>query len=155
MIKSYSPTAKLITRAKLRQEIVTLSDDIRKNAIEIIAGAKLNITLDHWTPKNGNSNFVGMTASWISDKWEKKSCTLGMCLHTGTSKGSDIFDKLLTDMTKYVKENATVFAVTSDTTGNMNKFGQILEEGNVHHCYCTDHVLNLTCGLLYKKIKRR
>ena len=72
-------------------------------------------------------------------------------MHTGTSKGSDIFEKLLTDMTEYVKDNASMFAATSDTTGNMNKFGQILEKGNVRHCHYMDHVLNLTCGLLYKK----
>ena len=63
MIKFYDPAAKLITSTKLRQDIVTLNDVIVKIQIENIVGASLCIILDHWTLKNSNSNFVGMTAS--------------------------------------------------------------------------------------------
>ena len=65
MIKSYYPAAQLTTSEKLRQDIATLNDVIRVCHIERAVGASLSITLDHWTPKNGNSNFVGMTTSWL------------------------------------------------------------------------------------------
>jgi hypothetical protein len=47
-------------------------------------------------------------------------------------------------------DNRTIFSVTSDTTGNMNKFGKkLIEEHGVHHIYCTDHVIQLTARLAY------
>ena len=47
---------------------------------------------------------------------------------------------------------AKIFAVTTDTTANMNTFGKKLEEMGVCHVYCTVHVLQLTCKQeLYEK----
>ena len=44
---------------------------------------------------------------------------------------------------------AEVWAGTTDTTANMNKFGMEMEGKGIWVCYCTDHVLHLTCKLCY------
>jgi hypothetical protein len=44
-----------------------------------------------------------------------------------------------------------LFAATSDTTANMNLFGKKLEDMGVVHVYCTDHVLQYTCRMVYDK----
>ena len=155
MIKAYDPSAKSIGRKALKKDIFSLNDKIREFHIKTTEGAVICVTLDHWTPKNGSETYVGMTASWITKNWEKKTCILGMCLHTGNTKAEDIMDKFLEDLTKFVQSNSSIFACTSDTTGNMNKFGTLLEESNIWHLYCTDHIIHLSCSLLYKKTNGR
>ena len=45
--------------------------------------------------------------------------------------------------------SAKLFAGTSDTTANMNKFGVELEASVVYHGYCSDHNMQLTCKICY------
>ena len=70
---------------------------------------------------------------------------MGCFLHEGESDHSNLVDdfaaKLFTDCGF---DNLIITAVVSDTTGNMNKFGELLEEMDISHIYCTDHVLQLT-----------
>ena len=40
-------------------------------------------------------------------------------------------------------KSINLFAVTSDTTGDMNKFGEKLEAESVFHCSCSDYLLHL------------
>jgi hypothetical protein len=71
-------------------------------------------------------------------------------------EGGTTAEKLAMDfvdlhINKLETSEAKIFAVTTDTTSNMNKFGGKLEEMGVCHVYCTDLVLQLTCKLLYEK----
>ena len=51
-----------------------------------------------------------------------------------------------------IGNNAEVFATTSDTNGNMNKFGQLREEMGIILPYCSDHVCHLTLKKLHEDI---
>jgi hypothetical protein len=46
------------------------------------------------------------------------------------------------------KVNIVVACVT-DTTGDMSKFGRLLEDEGVSHIFCADHVLQLTAKKAY------
>ena len=48
--------------------------------------------------------------------------------------------------------NAEVFATTSDTTGSMNLFGQMLEDMGIRHPCCSDHIFHLNCKKLYNDV---
>ena len=49
----------------------------------------------------------------------------------------------------YEFELKYVVAVVTDTTGNMNTFGEYLSQRGVCHLYCVDHVLHLNAKLAY------
>jgi hypothetical protein len=55
-------------------------------------------------------------------------------------------------VTSKIAESAKIFAVTTDTTANMNSFGIRMEAHDIVHIYCTDHVLQqLNCKLCCEK----
>jgi hypothetical protein len=76
---------------------------------------------------------------------------VGCFLHEGSSDSehvlSDFAEKLFM---KCGFDKANIIAVTTDTTGNMDKFGRLLKKVGIHHIYCTDHLLNLTAKKAYK-----
>ena len=74
---------------------------------------------------------------------------MGLCLHEGDSQAKSVLDAFMVELTKCVSNSTSLFAVTSDTTGNMNRFGILLESLKVMHPYCTDHVVACSCKLLY------
>jgi hypothetical protein len=108
-------------------------------------------THDHWTSQ-ANQNYTGITGHFIDKEFKLHSLGLGMFLH----EGGNTAEKLAMDfadlhINKVKTSEAKIFAVTTDTTSNMNKLGGKLEEVGVCHVYCTDHVLQLTCKRLYEK----
>ena len=86
-----------------------------------------------------------MTVHWIDHDWISHSIPLGCFLHTGKSDAENLLDdfaiKIFTDCGF---DELDVCAIVSDTTGNMNKFGELLDDLHILHIYCTDHVLQLT-----------
>jgi hypothetical protein len=65
-----------------------------------------------------------MTAHWIDEEFKFHSCTF--CLR-----------------------KVNIVACVTDTTGNMSKFGRLLEEMGVSHIFCADHILQLTAKKAY------
>ena len=74
-----------------------------------------------------------------------------MFLHEGRTTAGEVVKKFLEDIAREIQEEAIVFAVTTDTDAAMNLFGILLEEAEILHLYCTDHVFHLTCKLCYLK----
>ena len=86
-----------------------------------------------------------MAAHWLTSEFEMNSLPLGLFLHEGGTNNSDVYRQFYDDVSrKLADESIQVFGVTTDTTGNMNKFGKFLEENLVYHIYCSDHLLHLT-----------
>ena len=152
MIHSYAPTADPITKRALKLDLKSLEEKIREFQLSEMKGATVCTTLDHWTPQKGHDNYVGMNASWISEHWIMESRTLGMFLHQGRSTAECIIDRFVSDVSTKIGATADVFATTSDTTGSMNLFGQMLEDMGIHHPYCSDHIFHLTCKKLYNDV---
>jgi hypothetical protein len=145
--KHYKP----VSSKKIRTIIINLEDAMRVAAVEAMKDLSICLTLDHWTSK-ANQNYTGITGHFIDNNFKLHSLALGMFLHEGGSTS----DKLALDFVelhynKLKTSDAKIFAITTDTTSNMNKFGEKLEGMGVSHIYCTDHVLQLTCKKLYEK----
>jgi hypothetical protein len=61
-------------------------------------------------------------------------------------------DAFLINLFKYCKfdlRKVNIVACVTDTTGNMSKFGRLLEDVGAGHIFCTDHVLQLTAKKAY------
>ena len=149
MLSAFDNTSSVFTSRSIRSKIVELDGAIRAMVVKQMTDSSISLTMDHWTSKN-HQNFVGMTAHWIAKDFEMHSLPLGLFLHEGHSTGAHIFEQFLTDISRELNDKSIdVFAVTSDTTGNMNKFGEMLEAESVFHCYCSDHLLHLTANKCY------
>ncbi|KAG9291336.1 hypothetical protein G9A89_000485 [Geosiphon pyriformis] len=97
---------------------------IRTKVSEAIRDGTISVTVDHWS-SIAKDNFVGITVHWIDKKWSLQSKQI----------------------------DSILLSITSDTTGNMNRFGFAMEDAGVHHIYCTDHVLELTAKETHKTQK--
>ena len=152
MIKSHNPSAKVMSNIKVKETIINLENKMRNTAIETMKGHSVCFTLDHWTSK-AHQNYTGMTGHFIDDDWMFHSMALGMFLHEGKSTAPDLEKAFVDTCLKELKVKVgNIFAGTTDTTANMNSFGQLLEDMGIEHVYCTDHVLQLTCKQCYDSV---
>lgn len=135
------------------RELKRIEDEMRVYLMEETRGQSVSLTIDHWTSLS-MQNFTGITEHWIDDEWELQALPLGCFLHEGDSKSESIFEDLFTKLFGDCgfTEGLKVVAVVSDTTGNMNKFGRLLEDKDIPHLYCADHMLQLTAKLAYNDI---
>lgn len=149
MISSHNKHAKVMSNKKVKTITTNIDHAIRKASIEAMQGQSVCVTLDHWTSRRKH-NYTGITGHFIDDDFKLNSRTLGMFLHKGGTKGKELEKSFLDMHREELKlDKAKLFAVTTDTTANMNKFGMLLEERGVTHVYCIDHVLQLTAKLCY------
>jgi hypothetical protein len=145
--KYYKP----VSSKEIRSIIINLDGAIRSAAVEAMKGLSVCFALDHWTSQ-ANQNYTGITGHFIDKDFKLQSLGLGMFLHEGGTTAEKVaMDFVDLHINKVKTSGAKIFAVTTDTTSNMNKFGGKLKEMGVCHVYCTDHVLQLTCKLLYEK----
>jgi hypothetical protein len=149
MMKAHDPHYQIMSSRNIKSRITMIEDNIRKASIKALEGEWLALTIDHWT-SSGKHNYTGMTAHWIDKLFVQHSLMLGCFLHEGSSDSehvlSDFAEKLFI---KCGFDKANIISVTTDTTGNMDKFGRLLEKQQIHHIYCTDHVPNLTAKKAY------
>ena len=158
MIQCHNHEFEPIGRKLILQHLMTIEKEIRDYCLYLIKKENpwISITVDHWTSIS-SKNYTGMTAHWISSEYKMISIPLGCWLHQGDSEAKTLVDDFAV---KLFKEcgfiDAKIVAVVSDTTSNMNKFGELLEERNLPHIYCTDHVLQLSAKLAFedKNFKR-
>ncbi|KAG7354235.1 hypothetical protein IV203_003591 [Nitzschia inconspicua] len=93
-----------------------------------------------------------MTADFIDDGRKLVSTPLGIFLHEGGATGGELEKSFLDLHIRRKLKNcaAKSFAVTTDTASNMNNFGIKMEELGIVHCYCTDHLSQLTSKLCFE-----
>jgi hypothetical protein len=150
MISSHNPQARVMSNKKIKNIIIDLDSEIRNAATEAMKGLSVCLTLDHWTSK-AHHNYTGMTAHFIDDNWKIHNMPLGIFLHEGGSTAAELEISFLDlCLNKVQLSDAKIFAITTDTTSNMNSFGMKLKKNlKIEHVYCTDHVLQLTCKSCY------
>ena len=135
-----------ISRKCINKTMKLTENEIRNYIINLVKTEDpwISITVDHWT-SIASQNYTGMTAHWIGKECTLHNLQLGCWLHEGNSQSMSLVDDFISKIFKTCKlSDAKISCVVSDTTGNMNLFGKILEAHNIPHIYCTDHVLQLT-----------
>ena len=144
LVKS-PPEPPIVTRKAVDEWIINKVIEVKSGLREMCKLEIISVTVDHWTSR-ARQNYTGMTAHWIDEQFVFHSVDLGCWLHEGKSDATSILKDFMETFVDELKfdESTTIFAVTSDTTGNMNTFGRNLKNKNVHHLYCTDHNIQLT-----------
>lgn len=135
------------TAANIRDDIKELGGVVKEAVKRELTGKFFSVTTDHWTSPN-NETYSCLTAHWIQDGLMKQ-CVLAFEVFHGTTAGSELGKDFVTKFEEYGFELSFVIAVVTDTTGNMNTFGEYLRQKNVTHLYCVDHNLHLTAKLAF------
>jgi hypothetical protein len=151
MIAAHDADAKPMHSRNVHEKIRYFENNIHAAISKSLSvdGQWVALTTDHWTSA-AKQSYCGMTAHWIDGDFNMHNKTLGCWLHEGNSLTNSLRDEFLLNLfTRYRFDKLNIVAVVSDTTGNMNKFGMKLEEQNIPHIYCTDHVIQLTAKKAY------
>ncbi len=151
MLKSYDSNAEPPSITKVKDHFRVLEANIRQAQLVTTSGGFVTITCDHWTSV-AKQSYCGMTAHWIDEEFQLHSCTMGCFLHEGGSTAEDLKDAFFINLFKDCKfdlKKVNIVACVTDTTGNMSKFGRLLEGMGVSHIFCADHVLQLTAKKAY------
>ena len=151
MMSVNNPGYQNLGRKNVVKQIHILEEEIRNYITMVIKKDDpwFSVTIDHWTSV-ANQNYTGMTIHWIDRMCQMNNIQLGCWLHEGNSKAVSLVDDFVTKLFKKCNlTTAKLSAVVSDTTGNMNLFGQLLEDLNIPHIYCTDHVLQCTAKIAF------
>ena len=146
MMTINNPGYKPISNKTVIKTLFTLDDQIRSRVLQIMTELNpwISVTVDHWTSVS-NHNYTGMTIHWIGKDCCLNNLQLGCWLHEGNSSATTLVDDFLSKLFQKCRlSSAKISAVVSDTTANMNLFGQILKDINVPHIYCTDHIIQCT-----------
>ena len=147
MLQTVDEHCPLPTAANVRDDIMYLGKVAREALKLELKGKYFSVTTDHWTSPN-DETYSCLTVHWIENGEMHRAVLAFEVFHgttTGVALGADfqrVFDLFDFDL-KYV------VAVVTDTTGNMNTFGECLRQKGVAHLYCVDHVLNLNSKLAY------
>jgi hypothetical protein len=151
LIKSYDHKSKPMSTKFLKDQITLIERRMKEYAISTLKGFSICLTVDHWTSK-AHQNFTGLTAHFIDDNFNVHLVNLGIYLHEGGTDSDSLEKSFLNLLMNDLNMAGTkIFAVTTDTTANMNSFGRRLESSGIAHIYCTDHVLQCTCRLVYDR----
>jgi hypothetical protein len=141
-------SAPILTYRDIREEVENLGNLCRDSIKKELKGKYFSVTTDHWT-SNANENYSCLTAHWIGEEYVMRHAVLGFYLHEGRTRGEDIANLFVQDFERYNFDLSYVVAIVTDTTGNMNTFGQHLRSLGVIHLYCVDHNLHLCAKLAF------
>lgn len=147
MLKTIDPLCPQTSAKKLRDDISFLGLVSREALKRELKGKYFSLTTDHWTSPN-DETYSCLTAHWIENS-EMHSAVLAFEVFNGTTTGFALGEDFVRIFELYEFDLKYVVAVVTDTTGNMNTFGEYLRQRGVKHLYCVDHVLHLNAKLAY------
>jgi hypothetical protein len=149
MIESIKPNAPKLSAQRIRDEIEHIGSICKKSIRKELFGKYIALTTDHWTSRN-DDNYSCLTAHWVdNDNGNLKCAVLHFEVHEGTTAGDRIGEQFIEMFNSYELDLKFITAVVTDTTGNMNTFGQYLHARGVIHLYCVDHNLHLCAKMAF------
>lgn len=138
-----------IERAKVESLLVYL------NKAE---GQKFSICIDCWTTKTQHA-FLGVTIHYINKQWQQESFLLALADLRRRHTGLYLY-KTLNKVLEGYSISQSILAVTRDNAGNnqtlmaefQEHYGRSAVGKSVYSIPCVDHVLNLVCQSILKKL---
>jgi hypothetical protein len=127
----------------------------RKVFKAVLAGRWVAYTLDHWT-SDKKDNYMGLTVSFINDKFVMETVTLACHKHEGSACGENIHAFFKAELSKLGLDPKLCVAVVCDTAAVMGTFGSILEadpdfgeRGLGIFQPCAAHTIDLTAKMVF------
>jgi hypothetical protein len=114
-----------------------------KTIKDLLVGKSFGLTLDHWTSA-ANENYAALTLHTIHD-FQLKLMVLSCVKHDTGSTAAQMDEQLVSDLATWELQLSQFVALVTDTAGNMNCLGRLLEKwyACIAHHYCADHNLQL------------
>lgn len=91
LFKTINPAIKLPDRRKLKDDILTEYELLKKNVCELIKSlpSKLSFTVDGWS-SIANRSYYGITGHFIDEQWMLQSLVIDFVPSHGKHTGQDI-----------------------------------------------------------------
>ena len=148
-MKSVHPSVDMLTSYRIRCEIQNLAASVRNKFKQKFhnAEAKVAITTDAWTGKDGNS-YICLTVHFLSKAWELQSFCTGV-LHCGVDgHGAKEYAAMLVSLLMQTGlRRDQIEAMVTDTESTMQKLGRFFEDEFQFHP-CAAHTVDLTAKLM-------
>lgn len=135
------PQYKVPCRTTFSERIIPRLYTETKDTVKLMVRdvQSISLTTDGWTGRNG-SQFVAVTASYISDEWVFETVTLA-CRELNKSHTADHISSLIRDvLDEYKIDVSRISAITTDRGANM--VAAVCNELLRPHVPCFAHVLN-------------
>jgi len=145
MMSTIDPFYPKTTTKAVRNDISYLGIVSREALKRELKGKYFSLTTNHWTSPN-DETYSCLTAHWIENGMMHRA-VLTFEVFSGTTNGHALGEDFVRVFNLYEFDLKYVVAVVTDTTGNMNTFGEYLRQRGVKHLYCVDHVLHLNAKL--------
>jgi len=132
------PSRRQLSENILPDMYVKLKDSVKKS---IVKAKKVSFTTDIWTETNTTNAFIGVSAHWISQDWERKFAVLCCESFSGRHTGEKIaakFDSVLSD---WGIRKEVCHVVIRDNAANMVK---AFQSANINSIGCSLHTFQLS-----------
>ena len=132
------PSRRQLSENILPDMYVKLKESVKKS---IAKAEKISFTTDIWTETNTTNAFIGVSAHWISQDWERKFAVLCCESFSGRHTGEKIaakFDSVLSD---WGIQKEACHVVIRDNAANMVK---AFQSANINSIGCSLHTFQLS-----------
>jgi hypothetical protein len=153
-VSSLNPWFKHVSRTTIKSNCVDTYDYGKGKLQSFLNGvsSRVSLTADLWTSKQ-TLGYLCVTCHFITDGWIIHKKIIKFALVETPHDGINIFKAMLKTLNEWNLEHK-VFSITLDNASNNDSFVKCLKEnlvakrlllsqGNLFHCRCAAHVLNL------------
>lgn len=132
----------------------------------LVPGARCALALDNWSSPGLRHSFMGIVATFITEKWEYREALIGFEYLDGDHSGKELAatvrrvisqhkldGRVHSITTDNASNNTTMMAKITDMITELSSDGTNFYNGNVYHIPCFAHVIQLAQRALLGSIR--
>ena len=131
------PSRRLLSERIIPDMYVQVKEVVRKS---VVAAKKLSFTTDTWTEGSTTKAFIGVSAHWIDNEWQRKFAVLNCEVFSGRHTGDMIAWKFETVLADWHIAKESCHVVLRDNASNMVR---AFQHANIDSLGCALHTLQL------------
>lgn len=133
---------------------------------DLVPGARCALSLDNWSSPGTRHSFMGIMATFITEKWEYREALIGFEYLDGAHTGKELATIVRRIISQY-RLDGRVHCITTDNASNntsmMGRINDLIQElspeptsyydGAIHHIPCFAHIIQLAQKALLGSIR--
>ena len=132
------PSRRQLSENIIPDMYVKMKDSVKKSMLE---AQKVSFTTDIWTETNTTNAFIGVSAHWINQNWERKFAVLCCESFSGRHTGEKIAAKFESVLSDWEIQREACHIVVRDNAANMVK---AFQSANINSIGCSLHTFQLS-----------
>lgn len=151
----------------LRRRLDVMVDNAQQIALHgLVPGARCALSLDNWSSPGTRHSFMGIMATFITEKWEYREALIGFEHLDGAHGGKELAAIVQRVMSKYhlhgrvhcittdnASNNTSMMATINDMVAELSSEPTRYHDGRIHHIPCFAHIVQLAQKALLGSIR--